>query len=221
MKSSNNAGFSTVEFAIIIFVVLLVSGVILYAGIAGSSNETRARAALSHLKIMANLLENQKRILGEYPLTLAAMRNKSSYLTPGGNRAGYTTPAELRLPWAGPYLKNYVPYEDQNYLPDIVYKIDLAEIYPEMEGELGYLFEAPKVLAYTLTNENSPSGEEDFDDFARILVKKCNNTDQIVIPPRLQNYSHSYVTGSPAAPCGYATYRGKIEYVSYFITRYT
>ena len=221
MRSSKSRGFAPFELIICLVIITLVLGLAVYKTSSNLDTSTRVRATMIHLQMMARLIENQKRALGAYPLSLAALREKNIYLTTTGNRAGYASEIELRTPWNGPYLKKHNPYKDPSYLPDVVYKINLAELYPAMEGELGYLFEAPNVLAYTITNENAPrGGEENFNTFAQALIKKCNNTDTVPIPPRARNLSHSYVTGTAAQPCGYAAYRDQIEYVTYYITRY-
>ena len=220
MTSIKAQGFSALEIISVLVVLALVAALVYYKTIDGVNHQTRARAALNHIKLMGTLIETQKRALGDYPRTLKAMRDKTAYLAPGGNQAGYTTEAELRTPWDGPYLTQHQPYPDPNYLPDVVYKINLDDIFPGMEGELGALFEAPKILAYVLTSENAASGLDAFSTFAYAVIKKCNNVTTVTIPPRPRALSHSYVSPSPTQPCGYAALGDKIEYLTYYLHQY-
>ena len=213
-------GVTLIETITILIVLGVLLSLLYYKSAGGLNPEVRARAAHNHLKLMGERIENQKRHLGDYPLTLLAMVQKSRYLGPGGNRADYTTESELRGAWTGPYLTQHAPYQDPNYLPDIIYKINLDNIFPGLEGQLGYLFEAPQILAYVITVENAADALDGFNAVARAAIKKCNQTATVEIPPRSRLLSHSYVVPSAIQPCGYAALGDKIEYISYFIKHY-
>ena len=218
MRSSNSKGVGVIELVIVLLCLGLLSALIYYKGFYYRNDGFHAKTVLAHLKVMANLIEKQSRELGAYPLSLQAMIDKNEYLRPEGNSKGYTTEAELRQPWNGPYLTNYRVYKYLNGFDYYRYfKISLANIHRNLEGNLRKTYQNEKILVYAVTSEDAYDARDRIHAFAEKLIKQCNGSERLP-PARRSSVSFAYHHGNHLAPCGFFTADGSITDITYFIT---
>ena len=196
----------------------LLSVLIYYKGFYYRTDDFHAKTVRTHLKVMADLIEKQRRELGAYPMSLQAMVDKTEYLRPTGNSKGYMTEAELKQPWNGPYLTNYRVYP---YLDGFAYyrffKINLTNIHRNLTGNLRKANENEKILVYAVSNEDAYDARDRIHAFSEKLINQCNGSERLP-PVQRRSLTFSYHIGNHFAPCGFYMTEGTITDVTYFIT---
>ena len=96
---------TALEITMIIVVVTIIFAVIWVKGSAVNLSSVRAKTVVTHMRLVADMVETQKRQLGGYPLNIDAMLERAAYLTFQGNHARAEREEQLRNAWNGPYLK--------------------------------------------------------------------------------------------------------------------
>ena len=218
MESSNSKGFSLIEVLVVLLCLGVLSALIYYKGFYFRTDGFHAKTVLTHLRVMGDLIEKQRRELGAYPMSLQAMVDKNEYLLPAGNSKGYTTEAELKQPWNGPYLTNYRVFPYLNGFDYYRYfKINLTNIHPNLRGNLRKAYENEKVLVYAVTNEDAYDARNRIHAFSEKLIKHCNGSERLP-PTQRRSLTFTYHIGNHFAPCGFYMTEGIITDVTYFIT---
>ena len=219
MQSSKSKGFSALEFIVIFIIVGIIAPFIYYKSFHYKTDDFIARAGVAHLKLMARLVEKQKRELGAYPMSLGAMVDRDEYLHPRGNSKGYTRETELKNQWNGPYLKNHPVYPNPYFRRSArFFKIDLSHIMPGMTGDLRRAFDRDDMLVYSITYEDAPDLFSRMHAVALKAIIRCNG--EAIRPIVLRGAREFYtVIGNHITPCGFSSRQKKLTDVTYFISQ--
>ena len=210
MKKSS-PGMSALELTMVIIVMTVILAVYLFKASDSDINPARVKTIVTHLKLMGNMVENQKRHLGYYPISIDAMLSLPAYLPLAGNSSGYIiTEADLRNPWSGPYLKGLLIGEEVTGSQRRKY-IDLGEMIAP--GVRGYIEFSPRndlagtVHHYSIYGINRASAAA-VSALAEKILNKCNYEDGVV---RIKtDFTAGIILGpTPRSPAATGRFMGK------------
>ena len=212
----SSPGMTAIEVIIVLVVLTFVLAVYLLKGAAGNFTAVRVTAIVTHMKLVGNMVENQKRHLGYYPLNLGAMENLPDYLAQNGNSSlGPLTEESLRNPWNGPYIKGVATGLAVSGSQRRRY-INLEELIAP--GVRGYLQFSPyndlrgTHYHYSIY-ASTPAGTRLLEKIGDKIINKCNKEKDVV---RIKTApGKDFFAPNPYQPCGYRSIHGQINRIHY------
>ena len=218
MKKSG-AGMTALEIVTILFVLTLIFALWGLAARGPAPAAVRVKALVNHMKVVAAHAENQKRLLGGYPLAIDAMINRADYLRVNGNSANITEEGNLRNPWAGPYLKGFSIGEEVSGSQRRKF-IDLTELQvPALRGYIEFSPNFNETLYHYSIYADTPAGTDRLSELAEEILNECNQERDLI---RLKtDFAKDNFTTKSYQPCGYRSFHGKITRIHYYLDKFS
>ena len=214
MKKSSNKGMSVIEVIAVLIVLTIVFSVYLLKAAGPNTDSLKVKTIVNHMKLVANKIENQKRHLGSYPLSINAMLDKNEYLKANGNYSFITDENRLRNKWNGPYLQGVKLQKTQFDIT--IDSLDLKDILKyDINGYIGIIGNNRKRGVYYVIYTNSRKADKEIDRLADRILNLCNNEENAV---RIKSsVFREYLPENTLKPCGYRSGNGEINKLYYYI----